>query len=110
MWGNFAHFVANTEQLTSIVPQFLGPAMAWIATVAEIVLALALPVGWQTRQAGVLERFAADAFRASHDGRTRNQSPARRLRFSAATSAFLLSRLDHYKLSLDGRKSETTSR
>src|SRR5258708_22217984 len=53
-WGDFAHFVAYTERLTSIVPQSLGPSMAWIATVAEIVLALALLVGWQTRAAAFL--------------------------------------------------------
>ena len=47
-WGDFAHFVVYTERLTSIVPQPLGPSIAWIATIAEIVLALALLVGWQT--------------------------------------------------------------
>src|SRR5271163_1193509 len=50
-WGDFAHFVVYTERLTSIVPQPLGPSIAWIATVAEIVLALALLVGCQTRAA-----------------------------------------------------------
>jgi len=53
-WGDFAHFVVYTERLTSIVPQRLGPSMAWIATVGEIVLALALLVGWQTRRAAFL--------------------------------------------------------
>jgi uncharacterized membrane protein YphA (DoxX/SURF4 family) len=48
-WGDFAHFVVYTERLISIVPQPLGPSIAWIATVAETVLALALLVGWQTR-------------------------------------------------------------
>ena len=27
-WGDFAHFVAYTERLTSIVPQPLGPSIA----------------------------------------------------------------------------------
>src|ERR1700736_3023240 len=47
-WGDFAHFVVYTGRLTSLVPQPLGPSIAVIATVAEIVLALALLMGWQT--------------------------------------------------------------
>ena len=78
-WGDFAHFVIYTERLTSIVPQPLGPSMAWIATVAEIVLALALLVGWQTAHSGVSERFAAAAFCASDGALARHQSTARLL-------------------------------
>jgi len=52
--GDFGHFVVLTERLTSILPLALGPSMAWIATVAEIVLGLALLVGWRTRAAAFL--------------------------------------------------------
>ena len=109
-WGDFAHFVAYTERLTSIVPQTLGPSMAWIATVAEIVLASALLVGWQTRTAAFLSGSLLILFALAMAFAFGIKAPLDFSVFSAATSAFLLSGLDRYKLSLDDRKSEAGSR
>ena len=109
-WGDFAHFVVYTERLTSIVPQPLGPSMAWIATVAEIVLALALLVGWQTRTAAFLSGSLLLLFGLAMAFALGIKAPLDFSVFSAATGAFLLSGLDRYKLSLDDRKSEVGSR
>ena len=103
-------FVVYTERLTSIVPQALGPSMAWIATVAEIVLALALLVGWQTRAAAFLSGSLLLLFGLAMAFALGIKAPLDFSVFSAATGAFLLSGLDRYKLSLDDRKSEAGSR
>jgi uncharacterized membrane protein YphA (DoxX/SURF4 family) len=105
-WGDFAHFVAYTERLTSIAPQPLGPSMAWIATVAEIVLALALLVGWQTRTAAFLSGSLLLLFALAMALELGIKAPLDFSVFSAATGAFLLSALDRHKLSLDDRKLE----
>ena len=109
-WGDFAYFVAYTERLTSIVPQPLGLSIAWIATVAEIVLALALLVGWQTRTAAFLSGSLLLLFALAMALELGIKAPLDFSVFSAATGAFLLSGLDRYKLSLDDRKSEAGSR
>jgi len=109
-WGDFAHFVAYTKRLTSIVPQHLGPSIAWIATVAEIVFALALVVGWQTRAAAFLSGSLLLLFALAMAFSLGIKAPLDFSVFSAATGAFLLSGLDRYKLSLDDRKSEAGSR
>jgi uncharacterized membrane protein YphA (DoxX/SURF4 family) len=109
-WGDFADLVAYTKRLASIVPQPLGPSIAWIATVAEIVLALALLVGWQTRTAAFLSGSLLLLFGLAMAFAFRIKAPLDFSVFSAATGAFLLSGLDRYKLSLDDRKSEAGNR
>jgi uncharacterized membrane protein YphA (DoxX/SURF4 family) len=109
-WGDFEHFVVYTERLTSIVPQRFGPSMAWIATVSEIVLALALLVGWRTRTVAFLSGSLLLLFGLAMAFALGIKAPLDFSVFSAATGAFLLSRLDRYKLSLDDRKSEAGSR
>jgi uncharacterized membrane protein YphA (DoxX/SURF4 family) len=109
-WGDFAHFVVYTERLTSIVPQSLGPSIAWIATIAEIVLALALLVGWQTRIAAILSGSLLLLFGLAMAFALGIKAPLDFSVFSAATGAFLLSALDRYKFSLDDRKSKAGSR
>jgi uncharacterized membrane protein YphA (DoxX/SURF4 family) len=109
-WGDFAHFVAYTERLTSIVPQALGPSIAWIATIAEIVLALALLVGWQTRIAAILSGSLLLLFGLAMAFALGIKAPLDFSVFSAATGAFLLSGLDRHRPSLDDRKSEAPGR
>ena len=103
-WGDFAHFVVYTERLTSIVPQPLGPSITWTATVSEIVLVLALLVGWQTHTAAFLSGSLLLLFWLAMAFSLGIKAPLDFSVFSAATGAFLLSGLDRYGLSLDDRK------
>jgi len=41
-YGDFAHFVQYTAQVNSFMPAFTIPFLAWAATVAELVLGIAL--------------------------------------------------------------------
>jgi uncharacterized membrane protein YphA (DoxX/SURF4 family) len=108
--GDFAHFVVLTERLTSILPVALGPSMAWMATIAEIVLGLALLVGWRTRVAAFLSGSLLLLFGLAMAFALGIKAPLNVSVFSAASGAFLLSGLDRYKLSLDDRKSGAGSR
>ena len=48
-WGSFGAFVTYTATLMPFVPAGLVPVFAWASTVAEVVLAIGLLVGWQLR-------------------------------------------------------------
>ena len=44
-YGDFAHFVQYTAQVNSFMPAFTIPFLAWAATVAELILGIALVSG-----------------------------------------------------------------
>jgi putative oxidoreductase len=44
-YGNFANFVKYTAEVNSFMPAFTIPLLAWSATVAELVLGIALILG-----------------------------------------------------------------
>ena len=52
-WGNFANFVAYTEQVNAFLPAEFAPVLAVLATIAEIVLGTTLLVGLRTRLAAL---------------------------------------------------------
>lgn len=62
-WGNWANFVAYSDQLNFFVPASIGSLLAIGATILEVVLALLLLIGYRTRFAalssgGLLTVFA----------------------------------------------------
>lgn len=61
-YGDFAHFEAYTAQVNAFMPARTIPFLAWSATVAELVLGLALVIGFKPRwtalaSAGLLAVF-----------------------------------------------------
>jgi uncharacterized membrane protein YphA (DoxX/SURF4 family) len=56
-WGDFSHFTAYTAKLNWFLPRTVIPAVAWLATIAELVLGMALLVGVSVRPAA----FASSA-------------------------------------------------
>lgn len=44
-YGNFANFVKYTAEVNSFMPAFTIPSLAWTATVAELLLGIALILG-----------------------------------------------------------------
>ena len=44
-WGNFANFTRYTAQVNSFMPAATIPYLAWIATIAETLLGVALLIG-----------------------------------------------------------------
>lgn len=53
-WGNFQSFLAYTANLNPWCPSGLVPALGWIATIAEMVLGIALILGFQVRITALL--------------------------------------------------------
>jgi uncharacterized membrane protein YphA (DoxX/SURF4 family) len=100
-WGDFHHFILYTAHLTSIFPASFTPALAWIATIAEIILALALLAGWRTRLAASLSGVLLLIFALSMTYGISIKSPLDFSVFSASAGAFLLSNCDKYYFSLD---------
>jgi hypothetical protein len=49
-WGDWSHFVAYTAKVNSFLPEAVVPALAVIATVAELLLGVALILGVFSRQ------------------------------------------------------------
>jgi len=49
-WGDWSHFVAYTAKVNSFLPGALAPALAIMATVAELLLGVALILGVFCRQ------------------------------------------------------------
>jgi uncharacterized membrane protein YphA (DoxX/SURF4 family) len=107
-WGDFSHFIAYTERLTSIVPIALGPMMAWTATIAETVLALALLIGVLTRVAAFLSGVLLFVFGMAMAFALGVKAPLDFSVFSASAGAFLLASCERYKFSVDGLRGSRT--
>lgn len=100
-WGDFARFTAYTERLTFLLPTYWGPALAWTATIAETVLALALLIGIFTRVAALLSGSLLLLFAIAMTVALGLKAPLDYSVFSASAGAFLLSSCTRYKLSVD---------
>lgn len=53
-WGDWATFVDYTAQLNQWAPDFLIPTLAFTATLAEIILAITLIIGFKTKWSAIL--------------------------------------------------------
>jgi uncharacterized membrane protein YphA (DoxX/SURF4 family) len=53
-WGDFAHFAAYTARLTPYAPHQTVLALAWLATLLEIVSAIWLIIGWKIHWGALL--------------------------------------------------------
>ena len=49
-WGAWGPFLAYVAKLNWLAPSVIVPLLAWVATVAEVGLALALLVRWRLRR------------------------------------------------------------
>jgi hypothetical protein len=52
-WGDFGHFTTYAARINPWAPALLVPAIAWTATAAEVVLAVALLAGLWVRWAAI---------------------------------------------------------
>jgi len=89
-WGSFARFVAYTATLNWFLPKAMIPALAMIATCAEVLLGLCLIVGWQTRVAAWGAGILLTTFAITMAAALGFKAPLDFSVFSAAGGAFLL--------------------
>ena len=92
-WGDFASFTAYTGEINPFVPKALIPALAWLATVLEIVLGLFLLVGFKTRETGFASGVLLLLFALAMTVSIGIKAPLNYSVFSAGAAAFALSLL-----------------
>ena len=63
-WGDLEHYEAYVGKLNWFLPQTLIPMIGWIATVAEILAAVALIVGWRLRWSALAAAILLTTFAA----------------------------------------------
>lgn len=89
-WGDFSHFETYVQQLNWFVPAPAIPALAWIATVAEVTLGLALLLGVFPRWTALLSGILLLLFALAMTFALGIKSPLGYSVFSASAGAFLL--------------------
>jgi uncharacterized membrane protein YphA (DoxX/SURF4 family) len=100
-WGDFGHFLAYTALINPELPAAAIPIVGWTATVAEVVIALALLVGFRTREAAMAAAILLFLFALAMTIGTGIKSPLNASVFAASAGALVLARMSPYPLSLD---------
>ena len=89
-WGDWTHFVTYTGRLNWFVPGFVVPAIAFVATVAEVVLAIMLLTGYRFRLAAYASAALLFLFAAAMTAALGVKAPLDYSVFAAAAAALLL--------------------
>lgn len=101
-WGSFEQFLAYTATLNPWFPESWIPVVGVGVTVAEVLLAVGLVVGWRTRIVGAAAGFLLLAFGIGMTVGTGVKSALDASVFAAAAAGFLLVRTGSGPLSLTG--------
>src|SRR5438067_9528997 len=89
-YGDFAHFMQYTAQVNSFMPAFTIPFLAWAATVAELVLGIALISGVWPRWVALASALLLFLFGTAMAISFGLKSPLDYSVFSASAGAVLL--------------------
>jgi uncharacterized membrane protein YphA (DoxX/SURF4 family) len=89
-WGAWAPFVVYVGKLNWFAPAATIPILAWLATIAEVVCALGLLVGWQLRLFALGSGLLLLAFASTMTLASGIKGPLDYSVFAAAAGAFLL--------------------
>jgi len=100
-WGNYVRFVNYTAKLNWFVPAGMIPALAIVATAAEILFGILLVLGWKTRTTALLSGVLLTTFALTMTMALGVKAPLDLSVFSAAGGALLLGAFANFPLSLD---------
>lgn len=89
-YGNFDNFVRSTAEVNSFMPAFTIPFLAWAATVAELLLGVALIVGFRPRWTALASAALLAIFAGAMTVSLGLKSPLDYSVFSASAAAVLL--------------------
>jgi uncharacterized membrane protein YphA (DoxX/SURF4 family) len=109
-WGDFQRFTTYTAQLNPWAPTPIVPALAWTATVAELVLGVGLILGFFTRWSALLSGFLLLLFAFGMTVGTGLKSALNSSVFSAAAAAFALAALGPGPWTVDGQRRQNPER
>ena len=101
-WGDFHRFTEYAVRVNPWAPASFVPVLGWTATVAEIVLGIALLAGVYTRAAGVASGVLLSLFAIGMTFGTGVKTALDASVFSAAAGAFGLALLGPDPWSVDG--------
>ncbi|MBK5244543.1 MAG: hypothetical protein JJE18_05900 [Eubacteriaceae bacterium] len=101
VWGNWDAFLAYTQILNPWFPESFIPALAIIATAAEVVFAICLIIGFKTKLFAQLSGLLLLIFALSMTFSIGIKSPLDYSVFSASAAAFALSLMKTKFLELD---------
>ena len=102
VWGNWDKFLEYTAVINPWLPSNLVPAAGAIATVAELVFALCLLIGFKTEFFAKLSGFLLLAFALAMTFSTGIKGPFDYSVFTAAAAAIALSLMKEKYWELDG--------
>jgi uncharacterized membrane protein YphA (DoxX/SURF4 family) len=91
IWGAWRPFVEYVAHLNWFAPEPVIPTLAWVATIAEVVLAAGLLVGWQLRCFAIASGVLLLTFALAMAGADGIKSPFDYSVFAVSAGAFLLS-------------------
>lgn len=101
VWGNWHAFVDYTQLINPWIPSFFIPAIAVVATAAEIIFAIALLLGFKTELFAKLSGFLLLIFALSMTFSIGVKSAFDYSVFSASAAAFALSLIKEKFFELD---------
>ena len=90
-WGNIENYESYVGILNWFAPTALIPVLGWVATIAEIMIAIGLLVGWQLRWFALAAGALLTIFAIAMIGALGPKPPLDYSVLSAASAAFLLS-------------------
>jgi uncharacterized membrane protein YphA (DoxX/SURF4 family) len=100
-WGDFTSFTDYAATINPWAPSAFMPAIAWIATLAEVGLAVLLILGYRTRWAGLASGILLLLFALGMTAGTGIKSPLDASVFAASAAGFLLAGRTRFPLSID---------
>jgi hypothetical protein len=89
-WGDWSHFVAYTATLNWFLPATLVPTVAAVATIAEVVLAVLLLVGYRVVWTGTASGILLLLFALAMTAALGPKAPLDYSVYAAAAAAFLV--------------------
>lgn len=101
VWGNWENFVAYTQLINPWFPDSFAPALAFIATAAEVLLAVCLLIGFKTELAAKLSGGLLLFFGLAMTFGTGLKGALDYSVFSASAGAFALALLKEKYLEVD---------
>jgi hypothetical protein len=89
-WGSLSKYEEYVAQLNWFLPAGLVPAVGWVATTCEVILAIGLLIGWRLNRVAVAAGLLLTTFAVSMAVALGLKSPLDYSVPSAAAAAFLL--------------------
>jgi uncharacterized membrane protein YphA (DoxX/SURF4 family) len=101
-WGTFAKFTAYVGILNWYLPHSLVPSLAWVDTVLEILLGVALVIGLRLRIVSIVSALLLLSFATAMAVANGIGAPFAYSVFTASAGAFLLAACHSARWALDG--------